>query len=102
MSTPYATWQYGLDGVTAEPFSPAPNALVPVVVVASSGSRARTSQLSATVWPVLVPPTSVKRAAEPHVDGHVDAVEVTATTRRTGASRSTRLSTCPAFSGTTS
>ncbi len=56
---PNATWQYGLNGVTAEPARPAPNALVPVVVVASSGRRARTSQLSATVWPVLVPPTNV-------------------------------------------
>ena len=41
--TPNATWQYGLTGVTAEPARPGPNALVPVVVVASSGRRARTA-----------------------------------------------------------
>ena len=62
---PKATWQYGLTGVTAEPASPAPNALVPVVVVANSGRCARTSQLSATVCPVLVPPIEREARSEP-------------------------------------
>ena len=98
---PYATWQYGLTGVTAEPVRPGPNALVPVVVVASSGRCARTSQLSATVCPVLVPTMSVnpllarrlKVTSMPlkywcHAPYLVESV--------------TKLSTSPAFSGTTS
>ena len=60
---PKATWQYGLTGLTMELPSPGPNGLAPAVVVASSGRRARTSQLSATVCPVLVPPVNVKPPA---------------------------------------
>ena len=55
--------------------SPAPNGLAPAVVVASSGRCARTSQLSATVCPVLVPPANVKPAG-PQVERRVEAVEV--------------------------
>src|SRR3954470_1182290 len=55
VSKPVATWQYGVSGVTGEVARPAPNTLVPVVVVDSSGRCARTSQLSATVCPVLNP-----------------------------------------------
>src|SRR5215471_8147021 len=100
VSAPVAAWQYGLTGVTADIASPAPNALVPVVPVESSGMRARTSQLSVTVWPVLTPPDIVNRpdrtstvASRPlkyciHAPNRLAPV--------------TRLFTRPAFSGTTS
>src|SRR5829696_1916938 len=54
---PYATWQYGLVGLTVEPTSPAP------MPAFSSGRFARTSQLSATFCPVLVPPWTVRPLA---------------------------------------
>ena len=50
---PYATWQYGLVRLTVEPTRPAP---MPTL---SSGRLALTAQLSATFWPVLVPPWKV-------------------------------------------
>src|SRR3954469_11124451 len=101
VSHPYAAWQYGLTGDTVEPFSPAPNALVPVVVVASSGSRARTSQLSATVCPVLEPPTSTKRL--PRRMWAVTSTPLNDCDHEPYRSAlSPRLLTCPDFAGTTS
>src|SRR5262245_1040049 len=98
---PVATWQYGLTGVTAELIRPAPNALVPVTAVDSSGRSARTSQLSETVCPLLVPPTIVSPPA---------VLRLSVTSRPLKYCSHfpyvlepvTRLSTCPAFSGTTS
>ncbi len=61
--TPKPTWQYGLTGLTGALANPAPSGLSPVIDVSSSGRCARTSQLSATVCPVLVPPMTVKPPA---------------------------------------
>src|SRR5580765_242249 len=100
-SRPDDTRQYGLAGVTAELRSPAPNVLVPVVAVESSGRFARTSQLSATVCPALDPATRVKPRSA--LTWTLTSTPLKCCDQRPNWRASvTRLETWPSLSGTTS